>query len=106
LQGEAGQKLCHEIFDQWFFHKTTQSGPLIHGLMSFRICLRIRVDIRQSRLDKALAAFKEKINKKNTIVIHTKIWGLSKDDFWRSGVIDTVGLKVEYLCDLQAIFGS
>jgi hypothetical protein len=37
---------CHEIFDlRWFFHQTTPSGPLTHGLKPFCIWLRIRGDI-------------------------------------------------------------
>jgi hypothetical protein len=33
------------------FHRTFPSEPLIHGLKPFRIWVRIREDIRQSRLD-------------------------------------------------------
>jgi hypothetical protein len=33
----------------FFFHQTTRSGPLIHRLKHFRIWLRIREVIRQSR---------------------------------------------------------
>jgi hypothetical protein len=34
-----------EIFNLWFFHQTTPSGPLIHELKPFCIWLCIRRDI-------------------------------------------------------------
>jgi hypothetical protein len=36
----------HEIFDLWFFHKSTAPRPLINTLTYFRILFRIRGAIR------------------------------------------------------------
>jgi hypothetical protein len=36
----------HGIFGPWFFHQSTPSRALIHGLKPFRIWLRIRRDNR------------------------------------------------------------
>jgi hypothetical protein len=38
--------LCYEIFHLKFFHQTTLSELLIHGLKPFRLWIRVRRDIR------------------------------------------------------------
>jgi hypothetical protein len=40
---------CHEIFAAEFFHESSDSRPLKITLRSFRICSKIRGDIRKSR---------------------------------------------------------
>jgi hypothetical protein len=44
---------CHEIFDPRFFSSNKPHGPLIHGLKSFWILLRIRRDMINFRTQKS-----------------------------------------------------
>jgi hypothetical protein len=43
----------HEIFDLWFFHKSTAPRPLVNTLKYFRIPFRIRRDIRPQTVEKS-----------------------------------------------------
>jgi hypothetical protein len=43
----------HEIFDFWFFHKSTVLRPVVNTLKYFRIPFRIRRDIRLQTVEKS-----------------------------------------------------